>query len=175
MREDPSSASVTTRARLSAAPQRVWERLLFFEQVPDSPPFPLSWLLPSPLRVEGRRSQVGDEARCVYVQGHLVKRITAVIPLRLFAFEVIEQELAIGRGIRLEGGSYRLAGSKGGTHVTLETRYRAPSFPRLTWRPLEAMVAHAFHRYLIAALRQETALPAHRAIAPEALLHEETR
>ena len=146
---------VTTTAWLSATPERVWERLLFFEQIPGPPPFPLSWLLPLPVRVEGRRSQVDDEARCLYVEGHLVKRITAAIPNRLYAFDVIEQELTIGPGIRLEGGSYRLAETMGGTSVVLETRYcpRAPW--RFLWRPLEAAVGHAFHRHLIAALRHE--------------------
>jgi hypothetical protein len=148
---------VITASELRATPAQVWEGLLFFEQVPDPPPFLLSLFLPSPRNAEGCRSQIGDEARCVYAQGYLVKRITAVIPHRLLAFEVIEQDLKIGRGIRLEGGSYRLAKTERGTRVVLETRYRAPAFLGVLWRPLEAIVGHAFHRHLIDALGHQLA------------------
>lgn len=161
MSDDKSSLRiVVTGARLPAAPAQVWEHLLFFEQVPGPPPFFLARLLPSPERVEGCRSRAGEETRCVYAQGYLVKRITAAIPHRLLAFDVIEQALEIGRGIRLEGGSYRLVEMKGATRVTLETRYRAPDRWRVFWRPFDAAVAHAFHRHLIAALRHGLQSPA---------------
>ena len=153
---DRDPVSVVTGMRLSASPAETWDRLLFFEEIPRRPPLYLRLLLPAPLRTEGRRSEVGDETRCVYEQGYLVKRVTRVDHRRHYGFAVVEQSLAIGGGIRLTGGTYTLRElPSGGTRLELETRYQRSRRPEWLWRRVEKAVCHAFHRYLLGSIRDE--------------------
>jgi hypothetical protein len=156
----PSSAgerrpvSVVTRMRIAAPVERIWDGLMFFEDIPRRPPLLLRLLLPAPIRAEGPRSAVGDETRCVYEGGSLLKRATRVDQRRHYAFEVAEQQLAVGAGIRLLGGGYTLRERPdGATGIELETRYLSPRRPAWLWRPIEAAVCHAFHRHILAAVR----------------------
>jgi hypothetical protein len=150
--------SVVTAMRFPASSRRAWDGLMFFEQIARRPPLYLRLLLPAPVRAEGRRSAVGDQTRCVYENGHLLKRLTEVIPERRCGFEVVEQRLAIRGGIRLAGGSYTLSGlPDGSTRVELETRYVALQRPRWLWRRIETAVCHAFHRHILGAMRRELA------------------
>jgi hypothetical protein len=84
-----------------------------------------------------------------------VKRVTCVEKGLLFAFDVVEQRLRIGRGIRLLGGRYLLreAGSRR-TEVTLETSYASPGWAWGLFRSVEAAVCHAFHRHILGAMRR---------------------
>lgn len=148
-----STDTVVTREQLAVPIQRLWETLMFYEQIPSRPPLMLRWLLPVPLGTEGRKSQVGDEALCRYERGHLVKRVTLVEPGRRYAFEVTEQELDLGGGMRLMGGEYALkALDDGATEITLVTRYTGQRRPRWFWRPVEATVGHMFHRYILGSM-----------------------
>ena len=147
--------SIVTVMRVRASPRQVWDRLTFYEQIPLPPPIHLRLLLPAPLRAEGRWSAVGDETKCVYDKGHLLKRVTRIDPWRHYGFDVVEQELAIGRGIRLTGGSYTLLElPDGSTRIGLETRYVSSLRPRML-RRFEAAVCHAFHRHILGAMRRE--------------------
>ena len=146
--------TVSTRMLFPAGAERVWEGLMFYEQVESRPPLVLRLLLPVPIRTVGRKSVVGDEARCLYGSGHLVKRVTEVVPGRLYAFAVVEQALAIG-GLRLLGGQYALCErSPASTEVTLLTHYASPRRPAWLWRGIEALVCHAFHRHILRAMRK---------------------
>lgn len=150
------STSIVTAMRLPASPRQVWDRLMFYEQIPLPPPLHLRLLLPAPMRAEGRWSAVGDETKCVYDKGHLLKRVTRIDPWRHYGFDVVEQKLAIGNGIRLTGGSYTLlALPDGSTRIGLETRYVSSVRPRWLGRRIEAAVCHAFHRHILGAMRRE--------------------
>ena len=155
-RSSPAApAAVLTRAAVAAPPERVWEALLFFEQIEERPPFLLRLLLPRPLRTVGSKSAVGDEAVCLYEKGRLVKRVTRVEPGRLYVFVVAEQDLSIGGSVRLLGGSYELRKlSDGGTEIALETLYESPLRPRWLFAPAEAAVCHAFHRHILAVMKR---------------------
>ncbi len=149
-------AAVTTGMRICAPAEEVWNGLMFYEQISSRPPIHLRLSLPVPLRAQGQCSAVGDETRCLYERGHLLKRATRIDPARHYGFEVIEQELAIGRGVRLLGGGYTLrALEDGSTRIELETRYLSPRRPRWLWRPIEAAICHAFHRYILTAMRRD--------------------
>ena len=100
--------SIVTRRRFAAAPDQVWGTLLFYEQIEERPPLHLRLLLPRPIRSEGSKAKVGDEARCSYEGGHLLKRITQVDMGRHYGFEIVEQKLAVGGGLTLTGGGYTL-------------------------------------------------------------------
>ena len=149
------SAIVTTRMRFAASAREVWDGLMFYEQIERRPPWHLRLLLPVPIRTEGRKSEVGDEALCLYEGGHLIKRVTAVEPDVRYQFAVIEQALDVGGRIRLSGGEYSLrALDDGGTEVTELTRYTSARRPRWLWRRVESIVCHVFHRHILRAMRQ---------------------
>lgn len=152
MREhaNEETTSVHTRMTFAARPEQVWNRLMFYEQIDGRPPLLLRLLLPVPTGTEGRKSRIGDEARCVYEDGHLIKRITDLETGRRYRFEVVEQALSIGRGVKLAGGGYTLREVPGGgTEVTLATHYVSPARPRWLWRRIEAAVCHGLHRHIL--------------------------
>ncbi len=110
-------------------------------------------LLPRPIRVDGPKAQVGDEATCVYSRGELVKRVTRVEKPRRYDFVVVGQRLVFGGGIRLTGGSYALQeAGPGTTDVAVTTTFAGMRQPRWLWLPIETAVCHRFHRYLMQAL-----------------------
>lgn len=151
----PPDALVRTSTRLGASTAEVWEGLMFYEQIEERPPLYLRMLLPIPIRTEGVKARVGDEARCLYEGGHLVKRVTLVDPGRRYAFEVTEQALVVGGGVRLWGGEYALREiSPRRSEIVVTTRYMSPRRPRWLWRGIEAVVCHAFHRYILRAIRR---------------------
>jgi len=148
--------SVVTRMVFTAPPAQVWDGLVFYEELGGRPPWHLRLLLPVPIRTKGKVSAVGNEATCIYEGGHLLKRITRIERGELYEFEVAEQALSVGGGMRLSGGRYTLrALPDGQTEVAVETRYLSRKWPRWFWRPLEKMVCHVFHRYLLGSMRRQ--------------------
>jgi len=149
-------SAVATQMTFAASSAQAWDGLMFFEEIAERPPLHLRLMLPSPIRTEGRKSLVGDEARCVYQGGHLVKRITRIDRGLDYQFEVIEQVLAVGGGMRLAGGGYTLRPiAAGRTEVTLATRYVSLRWPRWLWQPIERIVCHSFHRHILSAMRRK--------------------
>jgi hypothetical protein len=119
-----------------------------------------------PVRSEGEKRSIGDVATCVYSQGHLLKKVTQITSNELYEFQVIEQQLVFGGGLRLLGGSYGLRSiSSDRTEVAVTTRYISLKQPRFLWEPVEARVCHAFHRFLLQAI-QKKAIASIRTIAP---------
>jgi hypothetical protein len=146
---------VVTSMRFGSPARQVWDALMFYEQIDEPPPLYLRLLLPVPIRTEGSKSAVGDEALCLYEGGHLVKRVTQIDPCRFYGFDVCEQNLAFG-GLVLSGGSYVLRELPGGgTEVEVTTRYVSPKRPRWLWERIEASVCHMFHRHLLRAIRRK--------------------
>lgn len=148
--------SVVTRAKIAVSPARIWQSLMFYEQIENSPPLHLRLLLPLPLRTDGSKLAVGDQATCLYRQGHLLKRLTQIEPCRLYEFAVVEQNLALRGGVLLCGGSYTLRElSDHRTELAVTTRYVSHRGPRWLWKPIEAMVCHLFHRYLLSSIEKK--------------------
>src|ERR1700690_2142193 len=132
---------------------QLWRSLMFYEQIDEPPPWYLRLLLPRPIRTEGEKSAVGDEALCLYEGGHLVKRVTQIDPGQRVEFAVVEQQLAVGAAIQLSGGSYALREIGGGrTELKVVTRYTGGRHPRWAWRALEAAFCHLFHRHLLTSI-----------------------
>lgn len=152
----PVPVSVVTQMIFNVPPDRVWKGLVFYEELAGRPPLYLRLLLPVPIRNLGKVSNVGDEVTCLYEEGQLVKRITKIERDTLYEFEVAEQALSIGAGMRLCGGYYRLrALPDNQTEVSVATRYFSPRWPRWLWTPLEKVVCHCFHRHLLRSMRQQ--------------------
>jgi hypothetical protein len=148
--------SVRTTMAFAAPVTRVWNGLLFYEQIDERPPLYLRVLLPVPLGTQKTEAVVGARVRCSYEGGHLVKRITELDPRRCYRFDVVEQTLVIGGGMTLSGGSYSLRERPDGrTEVAVTTRYARGRRPAWFWQPVEAAVCHLFHRHLLAAVRRK--------------------
>ncbi len=144
--------AVTTTAAFDAAPDDVWERLMFYEEVPHRPPLLLRLFLPSPVRTQGGDKRVGADVLCRYSHGSLVKRFTRLDRPRLVRFEVTEQNLGVERCLTTVEGSYELRAVDGGCEVALTTRYRGHLRPRRLWRPLERLLAHQLHRHILSGM-----------------------
>jgi hypothetical protein len=141
---------------------------MFYESIEGAPPLHLRLLLPRPIRTQGSKSNVGDQATCLYQGGHLLKRVTFIDRNRLYEFSVVEQNLVVGIGVQLSGGCYALrALANGHTELSITTHYSSSNRPRWLVRPIEAAVCHMFHRYLLGAIRRKAETHIH-VQAPEA-------
>jgi hypothetical protein len=147
------SAAVTTCQDFLAPPGAVWNALMFYEEITEERPFLLRRFVPAPVGSQGCKSTLGGEVKCQYVGGHLVKRVTHIVRERSYAFEIVQQNLAL-RGIRLLGGDYTLrVQSEDCTRVALATHYASLNYPRWVFGRLEAAVCHSFHCYILSAMR----------------------
>ncbi len=164
MSHELAQVVVETRSSFAVAPGQLWRSLMFYEQIDEPPPWYLRLLLPRPIRTEGEKSAVGDEALCLYEGGHLVKRVTRIEPGVRYEFAVVEQQLAFGAAIRLSRGSYTLQEIGGRTELCVMTRYTGGRQPRVVWRPIEAAFCHLFHRHLLRSIGRK----AGRAMPPAA-------
>lgn len=145
----PHDESVATRVHWNAGAETVWNRLLFYEEVPEKAPLLLRVLLPRPVRAEGGKTRPGETVRCIYHGGELLKRITAVEPPHLVQFEVIEQRLGIEGCALTLGGSYQLRSCGDGIDLVLRTNYRAYLRPRCLWRRVEALLVSQLHGHIL--------------------------
>lgn len=157
--ESPSlairDAAIVTRLTLDASPEEAWSALLFYEETEARPAWCLRLLLPLPIRSLGGKTEVGDDALCLYESGYLVKRITELVRGRRLRFDVIRQEVAVGNGILVRGGWYSFEPLPDRrTEVELGTRYVSPWKPRWLWRAIETAVGHRFHRHILRAMRR---------------------
>ena len=159
--------SVTTRRDLFAPAERVWQYLMFYEDVPVRPRGLLRWLLPLPVRSEGDKRSQGALVRCTYERGDLLKRVADVQPGRRLGFEVVEQHLGIERWARAREGSYELEATASGTALRLTTTYETRLRPRALFRPLERVLCHALHAHIL--LGMERLIAASASAPPGAL------
>jgi hypothetical protein len=140
---------VTTTATFDAPPDDVWQRMMFYEEVPHRPPLLLRTFLPVPVRTQGNGKEVGTVVACTYTRGGLTKRITVLDRPRLVRFEVLDQHLGIERCMTTVEGAYEFRAEGRGTVVALTTQYRGHLRPRWVWRPLERLLAHQLHRHIL--------------------------
>ena len=140
---------MATCVQFKASAVEVWNKLMFYEEVPGVGPFLLRALLPQPLRTEGDKTSAGTAVRCIYRGGELVKRITAVEPPHLLEFDVVEQRLGIEDCIVTLGGSYQIHECGDASDVVLKTKYEAYLHPRSLWRPVEKALVSRLHRHIL--------------------------
>ncbi len=153
MNRELTHCVVVTRMSFTVTVGQLWRSLMFYEQIDEPPPWYLRLLLPRPIRTEGEKSTVGDEALCLYESGHLVKRVTHIDPGHRVEFVVVEQQLEVGAAIQLSGGSYALREIGGGrSELCVTTRYTGGRHPRWAWRAIESAFCHLFHRHLLTSI-----------------------
>lgn len=150
---DALRQSVSTRVYFDAGPETVWSRIIFYEEVPEQPPFLLRSFLPCPVRSHGDKAGPGAKVECAYDGGDLLKRITSVERPHLVQFEVLEQQLGIEGCVRALGGSYRIRPRGSGSEITLTTYYLAYLRPRFLWRPVEKFLAGELHRHILRGMK----------------------
>ena len=129
---------------------------MFYEQIDERPPLHLRLLLP--LRADPDRElevEVGDEVRCWYKGGHLLKRITQIDMGRHYGFEAVEQSLAVGGGWYCRAVATRSMGSRAAHRGHGHDPHMSIRRPGWLWKPIEAAVCHMFHRHLLAAMRRK--------------------
>jgi hypothetical protein len=149
--------SVKTIVHIHADPKDVWNRIVFYEEVPGRPPLLLRFFLPCPVRTEGDKLLLDGKVRCIYRGGDLVKQITAVEPPHTLKFEVAEQRLGIEKCMQALGGSYEIRRCRDGADAILTTNYLAYLHPRRLWYPLEQMLTSRLHRHILGGI--EATLP----------------
>ena len=154
---NPRVDAVTTSLEVRLPPERVWDTLRFYEEIPTRPSSLLRLVLPTPRRSEGQKGQPGALIHCTYEGGYLVKRITVADRPRLLRFEVVQQHLGIENCLSLGGGSYEVRDHGTGCAVLLTTAYQGHLRPRFLWRPLERALAHAVHRHILGGIGDPSA------------------
>ena len=161
--------TVTTQLHVAASPESVWDRIVFYEEVPRRPPLLLGALLPRPVRTQGDKTCLGATVECIYSGGgRLAKRITGVDPPRLLQFEVMQQFLGIEDCLVTLGGSYQIESCGSASHVLLRTHYEARLHPRGLWYPIEAFLVGQLHRHILHGLSCE-AHAENRVLSPASL------
>ncbi|HWB32062.1 MAG TPA: hypothetical protein VG714_02705 [Acidobacteriaceae bacterium] len=145
--------SVTTSLYLDEPPHSAWQFVVFYEDIPGSPPLLLRALIPRPVRTEGNKAVPGSLIRCTYAGGSLIKRILKVDQPQRVEFEVIDQHLGIESCVLALTGSYSLQPRGSGVNVELTTNYLAFLRPRWLWRPLERIALHQLHRHILKGMR----------------------
>ena len=152
---DEDLASVETRAVFSSSQERAWNSIIFYEQIEHEPPFLLRLALPRPVGTTGGKTKVGETSRCVYENGHLVKKISEREEGRLLGFRIIEQKIHFEHDLDLRGGSFRVepGPEPGTTLVTLTTSYRRLTYPAFIWQPAEILVLHTLHGHVLEGMR----------------------
>lgn len=149
--------TVVTRVVFPFPAEQIWDGMMFYEEIIGAPPIPLRWVIPRAIKTEGPKSRVGDQVKCHYEEGFLMKEITMIVSGERYSFDVTEQQLDL-HGSILIGGEYHLRElGPGRTEVSLMTRYQSNKRPRWFWRKLEAAFCHAFHRHILAALEKSLA------------------
>lgn len=145
---------VETRLYFPLSAEEAWERIVFYEETLGRPPWILRLAIPAPRGLEGSKSHVGAQVRCLYEGGEIVKQVTALERPRHLSFDVLQQGLGIETCVLTQGGSYRIEESGDGCVVVLTTRYAAYLRPRWVWRRVELWLIEKLHGHLLESMRK---------------------
>ena len=145
---------VSSSLVVDSTPERLWDSIVFYEELGHAPPLLVRWGTARPLRSSGSITRPGDEKRCVWSTGRLTKRATVVEPGRRLEFVVVEQSIGYERDLRLIGGSFELTPmGPDRTRVTLTTVYEPRLTPRFAWGTFERGVVHTLHGHVLEGMR----------------------
>lgn len=164
---DPGPApliAVVTTVEVDAPPERVWENVVSFSELPppESKLFELGIAYPVRARIEGRG--VGAVRKCEFSTGPFVEPITVWDQPRRLAFDVVSQpkpmsELSPYAAIeaphldgfmRSERGQFLLTPLPGGrTRLEGTTWYRHRIWPASYWRLWSDAIIHGIHERVL--------------------------
>lgn len=155
----PPLIAVRTSLEVNAPPERVWQHVIAFSELPP----PQDWLLKTgiayPLRAEIRGTGVGAVRHCVFSTGPFVEPITVWDPPRLLKFDVTEQpppmrELTpypiapphLDHFLQSKGGQFLLTPLPGGrTRLEGTTWYAHQIWPSAYWQIWSDLIIHRIH------------------------------
>lgn len=156
----PPSYEVVSTVEIAAPPDRVWERVVSFPEIPA----PMEWLFrigvaaPERARIVG--TGVGATRYCDFTTGSFVEPITVWEPGRRLAFDIVRQappmhEWSPYRDVNpphLDGyfrathGEFELTPLAGGrTRLVGRTRYAVEMYPQGYWAVLAGRIVSAIH------------------------------
>lgn len=168
-RTPPPLLAVVTTVEVDAPPERVWEHVVAFSDLPP----PETWLFdlgvayPVRARIEGRG--VGAVRKCEFSTGPFVEPITVWDAPRRLAFDVVAQpkpmrELSPYVGVdaphlddflRSERGQFLLTPLSGGrTRLEGTTWYRHRIWPVGYWRVWSDAIIHRIHGRVLAHVKR---------------------
>ncbi len=126
---------MTDRVLVHAAPAEVWKHVIAFPPIAEQPNYWLNRLgLPSPLATTCDGPFVGADRRCIFTNDLIFReKVSRIVPLRLFTFDIIEQppDPELLGHLALHRGQFELTDNGDGT-TTLTRR----SWYTLHMRPL---------------------------------------
>ncbi len=156
----PPLIRVTSAVEIDAAPERVWNHVVTFSQLPE----PTEWLfklgLAYPIKAEIKGTGVGACRHCIFSTGPFVEPIEVWDEPRLLKFSVTEnpapmQEWTFYSGIHpphlhnflvSKGGQFLLTPLAGGrTHLQGTTWYHHSMWPAAYWQLWSDFIIHRIH------------------------------
>ena len=147
--------SVVTRMNFAAPPEKVWEGLMFYEQIGKRPPLLLRLLLPVPIRTEGRKSEVGDEVTCQLPERSLAQASDSCdsrTKLRVRSHRAKPHARRRDKTVRRQlhaACRFRTAAPKLSSRHAMSARNALAG----CGVRIEAVVCHSFHRHILSAMR----------------------
>ena len=159
---------VVTAIEIAAPPERVWQHVVGFSELPP----PDEWLLRTgiayPVRARISGTGVGAVRRCEFSTGAFVEPITVWDEPRRLGFDVVEHPVPLEEwspyrkvyaahldaGFRSRQGEFRLVALPNG-HTRLEgsTWYELNLHPRPYWSLYADGIIHAIHRRVLRHVR----------------------
>ena len=155
----PPLHRVVTTLDLDAPPDRVWENVVAFSELPPVDDPILSLGIAYPLRAEIVGRGAGAVRHCVFTTGAFVEPITVWDAPRRLRFDVIAQppamhEMSPWGNIEAphlddylvsRAGQFLLTPTATGTHVEATTWYEHRIRPALYWKPWSDAILHRIH------------------------------
>ena len=178
---EPLSFSATERVfevrssiDISAPPEEVWNHVVGFSEIPDTPGWALRMGIAYPVRARIEGSGVGAVRHCEFSTGPFVEPITVWDPPNVLGFSVQSQpppmtEISPYRNlhpphldgtIRSQRGEFRLTRlatsvkyPRGGTHLEGSTWYTLKIYPQGYWRLWADLAIHTIHNRVLRHVR----------------------
>jgi hypothetical protein len=161
---------VRTSLDIAAPPERVWQQVIAFSQIPEPTELMFRAGIAYPIRAEMRGTGVGAERHCVFSTGSFVEPIEVWDAPHLLKFSVISNPAPMEewtpyshvdtphlRGFLVsEGGQFLLTPlPNGGTRLEGTTWYQHGLWPSQYWRFWSDAIIHKIHLRVLRHIRDE--------------------
>jgi hypothetical protein len=145
--------TLVSHLAIAASADRVWNSLQFYEELDMPAPLLLRLFLPRPVPMAAGATELKRETTLRYADGHYARRAVHFDPPRRYEFEVIEQQLAKDRGVKLLYGAYDVrAVDAYHTDLSITTVYSSRLRPRWLMQALETAICRRLQHHLLAAI-----------------------
>ena len=146
------SEEVLTSVTVPRSTESVWNSVKGFGAIAGERPLLLRLGMPTPLRCELEKEEVGARRVCHFDQGRIEQRVTVWEPPLRLGLEILESDLPF-QLFSFNAASYVLTVRGEKTEVVRSTTLSSRLVPAWFWRPLERATVEAEHLYLLNSLR----------------------